>query len=102
MTILTIMRKDRIRWADEFPLEFVGDGDRNVIGMTWLKLARAGIVQRMDHHRRSTAKSARGRTVWKYWLSCPEAAERFLADAGGLREPGQPDLFGAVLNGDKK
>lgn len=72
---------DRIQWGDEIDLGDVDPDDKNVIGCTWRRLAKLGIIKRMegaDDHRRSKVKSRRGGIVWKYRLANAKLAETFL------------------------
>jgi hypothetical protein len=79
---------DRIRWSDSIELPPVVDADKNVIGLVWRTLARAGILKRMEgseDHRRSLVKSRRGGMVWKYRLANFELAQTFLKRNGWTR-----------------
>jgi len=83
---------DRIRWGDEFELSADGQ-NRNCVGTAYRLLMRAGIIGRMEQHRRSQRDGQKGRTVWKYRLASESLARTFIARNG--RTPhtkGQPEL----------
>lgn len=87
---------DRIQWGDEIDLGDVDPADKNVIGCTWRRLAKLGIIKRMegaDDHRRSKVKSRKGGVVWKYRLGNAKLAETFLKRNGWTRtRRGQHEL----------
>jgi hypothetical protein len=73
-----VWEQDRVFWADDIDLSFVGPDDRNCIGGAWRQLVKAGIVKRTDLNRRSTKEASRGRTVFKYRLASDAKARTFL------------------------
>jgi len=87
---------DKIQWSDEINIGEIDAKDKNVIGCTWRRLAKMGIIKRMegaDDHRRSTIKSRRGSTIWKYRLADKAKAELFLKENGWTKaRRGQPEL----------
>ena len=87
---------DKIQWQDDVPTGEVHDDDKNCIGMTWRRLAKLGIVKRMegaDDHRRSKLKARKGGLTWKYRLANPALAVTFLKRNGWTRtRRGQPEL----------
>lgn len=83
---------DRIKWGDEFTLSALPK-DRNTIGTAFRLLIHAGIISRMEQHRRSIVPSHKSRTVFKYRLVSVEKANTFMQRNG--RTPhtkGQPEL----------
>jgi hypothetical protein len=88
--------QDKIQWGDEVDLGEIADDDKNVIGCTWRRLAKLGIIKRMegaDDHRRSKVKSRRGGVVWKYRLANAALAVTFLKRNGWTRtRRGQHEL----------
>jgi hypothetical protein len=84
---------DRIRWSDSIELPPVADADKNVIGLVWRTLARAGILKQMKDFKRSENKSRRGGKVWKYRILNEALARRFLKQNGWTRTiRGQPEF----------
>jgi hypothetical protein len=99
VTIVVAMLDDRIQWQDEIDLSFVEPADKNCIGMTWRRLIKLGMLERLSLNRRSTQKAAKGRTVWKYHLKSSALAQRFLSANGrAIRDKKQPELFKEPIN----
>lgn len=70
---------DRICWADDIDLSFVGSTQRAAIGAAWRMLAKEGIISRTGLVRNSKAPGAKGRLVFKWRLESEEKCAAFLA-----------------------
>lgn len=83
---------DRIKWGDEFTLSAL-PSDRNTIGTAFRLLIHAGIISRMEQHRRSIVPSHKSRVVWKYRLVSVEKAKTFMQRNGRTaHKVGQSEL----------
>ena len=89
--------KDKIQWSDDVNVQGLDDKDKNIIGLTWRRLAKLGILKRMEgaeDHRRSKVKSRKGGIVWKYRLVNPALANAFLKRNGwNPTRRNQPELL---------
>ena len=70
-------------WPDEVNLPPVLELDKNCIGSAWRLLTKAGILAPEADFRRSKAKEANGRKVFRYSLASARMAYTFLKRNGG-------------------
>ena len=73
-------------WPDQVDISDVGDDDRNTIGSAYRLLTKAAIIEPTADFRRSKAKGARGRKVFKYVLGRRSRAETFLRRPSAARK----------------
>lgn len=69
-------------YADEVPLEFVDESDRNLIGNCWLPLKRRGLVTPTMNWRRSRKVGSKCRVVWEYRVGSASLCRAFLERNG--------------------
>jgi hypothetical protein len=67
-----------VLWPDEIDLEDIPVDDRNCTGSVYRWLKNSGILIRTIDFRRSKAKDANGRTIFKYTLVNAALARTFL------------------------
>lgn len=93
LDIVTQLVADRIKWGDEMELPTHGTPDSNCVGTAFKLVMRAGLVTRMEQHRRSIRAGQKGRLVWKYRLNSEPLARTFLGRHHRTSQTkGQPEL----------
>jgi hypothetical protein len=76
--ILSVAIANREVWPDEVEVDTIAKSDRNCIGSTWRWLCNIGILRPTAEFRRSQAKGAKGRKIFKYILHDPNLAKTVL------------------------
>jgi hypothetical protein len=83
-----------VLWSDEVTLPELRPEDVNAVGLSWRRLAKAGIIQRLEgqtDHRRSTSKARKGGVVWRYRIASHSLLRAFLK-ANGAPAPAAKQL----------
>lgn len=80
-------------WPDEIDLPELAAEDKNAIGLSFKNLARWKMIERIEtQHRRSTSKTAKGRTVFPYRIINLGLLKVFLQRNGAALKPKQAEL----------
>lgn len=69
-------------WSDTVTLPQLNMEDKNCIGTTWRRLAKMGLITRMEgatDHRRSQNKSRKGGTAWRYVAQSPALLRSYVS-----------------------
>jgi hypothetical protein len=81
-------------YADEIDFTGIGPRDKNCIGGAFRQLKQAGLIQPHDRQfRRSTSKTANGRTVFRWSIVSVRLAKKFLERNGQNPRPLQLNLL---------
>lgn len=85
--IILHLCKMRRAYGDEIDFSFLGERDKNIVGLSWRLLSTTyGIVQKTGAYRKSHAEKANSRIIWEYILTNRTLAESLLDRRGALAE----------------